>query len=260
MIKILKYTIYDLLRSWWTYGNFLFYLLTASVLLSFSADISRSIASLMNLIIVLNPLVAMILGTIFYYNSRDFIELLAAQPLKRKSIFLGQYLGLSSSLALSYALGIGIPFIIFGSQQDGYSGSMLSLFISGVLLTYIFTAIAFLIAIKNENKVKGFGIAMVAWLFFAIIYDGLFLLTIVFFEDYPLEGISLGLVFLNPIDLARILMLLSLDISALMGYTGAVFQKVFTQNLGIILIAVSGLIWISVPVYGFVRAGNKKDF
>ena len=38
----------------------------------------------------------------------------------------------------------------------------------------IFTAVAFNIALSNENKIKGFGYAVLAWLFLAVIYDGLF--------------------------------------------------------------------------------------
>ncbi len=36
-----------------------------------------------------------------------------------------------------------------------------------------------------------------------------------------------GLSALNPIDLSRILILLQLDVSAMMGYTGAVFKDFF---------------------------------
>jgi hypothetical protein len=37
---------------------------------------------------------------------------------------------------------------------------------------------------------------------------------------------------LNPIDLGRILFLMKFDIAALMGYTGAVFQRFFGSGLG----------------------------
>lgn len=49
--------------------------------------------------------------------------------------------------------------------------------------------------------------------------------------DYPLEKATLTLVLLNPVDLGRILMLMQLDISALMGYTGAFFQQFFPAAL-----------------------------
>lgn len=92
------------------------------------------------------------------------------------------------------------------------------------------------------------------------IYDGLFLLLLMYFRDYPLEGLSLGMSLFSPIDLSRILVLLKLDISALMGYTGAVFQKFFGTWLGILL-AVGGLsLWILVPTLNIRRIAAKKDF
>ena len=45
--------------------------------------------------------------------------------------------------------------------------------------------------------------------------------------DYPMEKPMIGLSALNPIDLSRILILLQLDVSAMMGYTGAVFEDFF---------------------------------
>ncbi len=72
------------------------------------------------------------------------------------------------------------------------------------------------------------------WLFFAVIYDGLVLLSMMVFAEYPLDNFALIASFLNPIDLSRIMILLKLDISALLGYTGALFQRFFGTSLGLI--------------------------
>src|SRR5688572_4947242 len=113
LAKILKFTFYDMLRSWWAVLYFLFFLVSATSLLYFSGDFTKAVSSLLNIILLIVPLVSIIFGTMFYYNSREFVELLLAQPLKRSSIFLGQYLGLSISLVLSYCLGISIAFLIY---------------------------------------------------------------------------------------------------------------------------------------------------
>jgi Cu-processing system permease protein len=65
--------------------------------------------------------------------------------------------------------------------------------------------------------------------------------------------------FLNPIDLGRIQILLQLDISALMGYTGAVFREFFGNTTGIVL-SFSGLIlWIIFPILISVKKFKRKD-
>jgi len=78
--------------------------------------------------------------------------------------------------------------------------------------------------------------------------------------NYPLEKISLVLTFLNPIDLSRILLMLKLDISALLGYTGAVFNKFFGSYLGYILSFVALAVWVVIPLYFINRVSMKKDF
>ena len=153
----------------------------------------------------------------YYYDSREFTELLLAQPIKRSRIFIGQYLGLSLSLMLSLLLGLGIPFVIYGLFDSGSLGKFSLLLMAGAILTLIFTAIAFWIGLYNENKIKGFGYAILLWLFMAVIYDGIFLLSLIMFQEYPLEQLTLIMSLFNPIDLSRILVLLQLDISALLG-------------------------------------------
>ena len=225
MLKILKYSFYDLMRSRWSYVYFAFYLLLGVVLLFLNNDLSKAVITLMNVIIVLVPLIGTIFGVMYYYNSKEFTELLLAQPLKRSSIFLGQYLGVAISLSMSLILGLGIPFIFYGLFKSNAIWDFSLLLITGTFLTLIFTALAFNIALSNENKIKGFGYAILLWLFLAIIYDGLFLMSLIMFEDYPLDKLSLVGTMLNPIDLSRTLILLKLDISALLGYTGAVFKQ-----------------------------------
>ncbi|MBT8179705.1 MAG: ABC transporter permease [Eudoraea sp.] len=260
MLKILKYSFKDLIRSRWSYVYFLFYLLLGFVLLFLNNDLSKAVITLMNIIVVLVPLIATIFGIMYYYNSREFIELLLAQPLKRSSIFLGLYLGVAGSLTLSLVLGLGLPFALYGLFKSGDILNFSLLIVIGAFLTFIFNGLAFNIGIANENRIKGFGYAVLLWLFLAVIYDGLFLLALIVFEEYPLDTFSLAATVFNPIDLSRILILLELDISALLGYTGAIFKAFFGTRIGIISATIMLLIWTLVPLWSFIRRANKKDF
>ncbi len=260
MLKILKYSFYDLMRSRWSYVYFAFYLLLGVVLLFLNNDLSKAVITLMNVIIVLVPLIGTIFGVMYYYNSKEFTELLLAQPLKRSSIFLGQYLGVALSLSMSLILGLGIPFILYGLFMSNVIWDFSLLLITGTFLTFIFTALAFNIALSNENRIKGFGYAILLWLFLAVIYDGLFLMSLIIFEDYPLDKLSLFGTMLNPIDLSRTLILLKLDISALLGYTGAVFKKFFGTNFGLIISFIMLSVWVIMPVLRIVFKSKRKDF
>lgn len=260
MIKIFKYSFYDILRSRWMVLYFLFFFVSTLALISFSSDLFKSIASLMNVTITIIPLISTVFGVMYYYNSREFIELLLSQPIKRTSVFAGQYLGLAFSLTLSFALGMIIPFSIYGLFVSSAIWDFVILLTTGIMLSFIFVGLAFLISILNEDKIKGFGIAILVWLYLAVIYDGLMLLFFVSFNDYPLENPAIALTLLNPIDLSRVLILLKLDVSALMGYTGAVFNKFFGTSNGMIFSFLSLLLWIILPVLTFLRYAKRKDF
>jgi Cu-processing system permease protein len=260
MLKILKYSFYDLIRSRWSYVYLLFYLLLGFVLLFLNNDLSKAVITLMNVIIILVPLIGTIFGVMYYYNSKEFTELLLAQPIKRSSIFLGQYLGVALSLSMSLILGLGIPFVLYGLFQSNEIWDFGLLLVTGTFLTLIFTALAFNIALYNENKIKGFSYAILLWLFMAVIYDGLFLMALMAFESYPLDSFSIGATLFNPIDLSRILILLKLDISALLGYTGAVFQKFFGTGFGLVMALSALSLWVLFPVLNIYRKSRKKDF
>jgi len=260
MLKILKYSFYDLMRSRWSYVYFIFYLLLGFVLLFLNNDVSKAVITLMNIIIVLTPLIGTIFGVMYYYNSKEFTELLLAQPINRRKIFMGQYVGISLSLTLSLVLGLGIPFMAYGLFKSAAIFDFSLLLVVGSFLNFIFVALSYNIALSTENKIKGFGYAILMWLFLAVIYDGIFLISLVMFNDYPLDKFSLMATMFNPIDLSRILILLKLDISALLGYTGAVFRKFFGTNIGMVLSMSVLVFWVIIPVLRMNLKLRKKDF
>lgn len=260
MFKILKYSFYDLIRSRWSYFYFAFYLVLAFVLLFLNNDLSKAVITLMNVIIVLVPLIATIFGVMYFYNSREFTELLLALPVKRTSIFLGQYFGVAGSLTLSLVLGMGIPFALYGLFKSDAIWDFSLLLVTGAFLSFIFVGLAFNIALSNENRIKGFGYAILLWLFLGVIFDGLFLLSLIVFEDYPLDTFSIIASLINPIDLSRTLILLKLDISALLGYTGAVFKQFFGTQAGLIISLTVLVLWTLLPMWRLTFKSKRKDF
>lgn len=260
MLKVLKYSFYDLIRSRWTYIYAAFYLVFTFGLLLLSNDLSKVVISSMNVVLILCPLIATMFGVMYYYNSREFTELLLAQPVRRTSIFMGQYLGLAGSLSVSLLVGAGIPFVTFGVFGSDQAGNILLLLANGVLLSFVFSGLAFLVALKNEDRIKGFGLAILLWLFLAVAYDGVLLLLQSWYRDYPLEKFTLIATVLNPIDLSRVMVLLKLDISALMSFTGAVYRKFLGSGAGLLVSAGVLLIWVMLPIIGIRRVCVRKDF
>ncbi|WP_457626493.1 ABC transporter permease [Persephonella sp.] len=262
MLKLLKYEFYNMYRNKWIIFYLLFFLILTTALFYFAKAPVKVVSTLLQLVILVIPLISLILGTIFLYDSRNFIELLLSQPVSRKKIYLSKYLGTSISLSVSFLLGIWIPYTFFLKQIEAPPEYFLytALSVSGTFLTFIFVAFAFLIATFFEDRVKGFGASILLWLYMTLIYDGIILFIIIYFREYPLEQPVLALSILNPVDIARIFVILKLDIAALLGYTGAIFQKFFDTKLGQIVSFSVMILWVLVPLLLGLFKFNRKDF
>ena len=103
-------------------------------------------------------------------------------------------------------------------------------------------------------------IALASWFALALLYDGAVLLFVSQASDRPIEPALLALMALNPVDLARVLVLLEFDVAALLGYTGAVFSRVFAGAAGTALAAAALALWVALPLTSAARAFNRKDF
>jgi Cu-processing system permease protein len=215
---------------------------------------SKAMLSLLNIVLIVVPLISLIFSTIHWYNSYEFIELMLTQPLSRKKVLLSEFAGISGSLISAFLIGVGVPMLIYN-----FNGTGMSLLLIGSLLTLIFTSIAFLASVKSKDKARGIGVALMLWFYFALIFDGLILLVLFTFSEYPLEKITLLLSSLNPVDLARIFMMLHMDVSALMGYTGAMYKDFFGSSAGLLYTLGIMTLWVVVPLALALRSFKKKD-
>jgi Cu-processing system permease protein len=254
MKRIIRFIILDILRN-------RIVLVYTLILAAFSWSIfgledtySKGLLSLLNIILLIVPMVSILFSTIYIYNSSEFIELLLSQPVHRSRIWWSLFLGLSGSLAIAFLIGAGIPLLVYTPIAMG--GMMI---IVGSLISVIFVSLAFLSSILSRDKAKGIGVSIMIWLFFALLFDGLVLFLLFQLSDYPIERLMVGITALNPIDLGRILILLKLDISAMMGYTGAVFKKFFGSQWGTILSIILLGIWALVPYLSSLAIFKKRD-
>lgn len=254
MKKILKYVIVDIVQN----KTVLIYTLILTIIsfsvFSLESNNTKGLLSLLNIILIIVPLICIVFSTIYIYNSSEFIELLVSQPLKRKAIWLSIFGGLAISLALAFFIGVGVPILIYQPNSIGFM-----MIAAGLFLTIVFVSIAMLSASFTRDKAKGIGLSIFIWLYLSLIFDALVLFLLFQFQDYPLERLMVLLSFLNPIDLSRVQMLLQIDISALMGYTGAIFREFFGNTTGIAISFLGLFLWIIVPLYISLKKFEKKD-
>ena len=254
MKTIVKYVLLDLLRN----KTILVYAFILAILavsvLSMSGNSSKGLLSLLNITLLFVPIISILFATIYFFNSVEFTELLLAQPVKRKTMILAEYAGVAFALSIAYLVGVGLPILLLN-----YSLASLTLLLSGLFLTLIFTALAMLIFVLFKDKTKGIGAAIITALFFTLLFDGLLLSFIYSFSDYPIDEPLLGFISLNPVDLARIFVLLQLDVAVMMGYSGALFKEFMGSAIGSIYAVACMAFWILIPVAISVRKFKKKD-
>jgi len=253
-MKLSKYVLYDILRSKIVIAYTIFLFVISMTLFRMEDNNGKAMLSLLNIILIVVPLISMIFATIHYYNSYEFIELMLSQPMSRTRILLSEYSGVVVSLMSAILVGIGVPVVVFSLDATG-----LAMIFTACALTLVFTSIAFWASVKAKDKARGIGFALLLWFYFSLIYDGLILLILFSFSDYPLEKLTLVLSALNPVDLGRIFIMLKMDVSALMGYTGALYQDFFGSFLGMLFTTGIMLLWAALPLYAAVRNFRKKD-
>ncbi len=254
MNRIIKFVMLDILRN----KIILFYTLLLAIMsfsmFSLEDNEAKGLLSLLNLILLNVPLVAITFSTIYIYNSSEFIELLISQPIKRNKIWISLYLGLNTSLIISFIIGAGIPILLYSPNLIG-----IILIVMGCIISVIFTSLAFLCSIIARDKAKGIGMSILIWLFFSLLFDGLIMFLLFQLADYPMENWIAIIAALNPIDLSRIVILLQLDLSAMLGFTGAVFKQTFGTGWGIFFSSSLLFLWMIIPFMISLRKFNKKD-
>jgi len=257
--KILKFEFNNVIRSRWVIFIFIFFFIVSYALFTFESNSQKSLVGLFNLVVYLVPLLGLIFGTVYFYNSKEYIEMMLCQPIPRSALFIGLYFGTTLPLLLSLSGGILLPYILFNPSHNHLELLLLLIF-ECIALAFISISISFLISTKLTDRVKGLSLSLFFYLIMAIAFDGLMLLFIFLFSDYPVEKFLLFLSLFNPVNLSRTLFVLNFDISALMGLTGALFKKFYGSFLGIFVTVISLLFWILIPFWLGLRNFNKKDF
>lgn len=249
-LGIARFEARDVLRGRWlaVYGFALFGL--AQTLVSVEGDVTRAMAGLVNAALLIVPLVSLLFGTLHLYGTRDFNRLLLAQPVGRRELFAGLVIGTALPLVAVTLVSLGVPLGI-AAVVDGApgGGAGVARFVAVVgSLAFVGVALAFFLAMTVRDRAAGMGAAVLVWLTLTILYDGLFVAAALALPNTLLERPALVATLLNPVDTARILLLMQFDTSALLGYTGAVYRSFFGGIVGSLIGAAALAAWVVGPL------------
>lgn len=210
---------------------------------------AKTSASLLNLVLILFPLVALFLGTSSMTSERGALELLLSQPVTRAEVMVGKFLGLSCTLVASTLVGFGAAGLVIGLRTGGAdAGRFLALTGLSCALEVAFLSVALLLAAWTNSRVKALGAAVATWFAAVILYDLLVVGGAVLVGAKQLSAALVLMLFLNPVDLVRVLGIISLDSVTAFGATGASLMRMFGPTGALLALVAALAAWMILPL------------
>jgi Cu-processing system permease protein len=224
------------------------------------AGFGRTAASLVNLVLLMVPLMALTVGaqSLAGEEERRTLSYLLAQPLSRGELFLGKYLGLALSLLATLALGFGLAGIALGLQDSGDPAGYLALLALAFLLALVMLSTGFLISAWTRRAGVAVGIGLFLWLLFVFLGDlGMMGTAIVL--RLPVDGL-LWLTLANPLQVFKLAAVANLQANLeMLGPAGIYATQTYGELLWLLL---AGLLaaWVLIPASAaFARFALRSD-
>ena len=148
------------------------------------AGFGRTVASLINLVVLITPLMGLLLGAISISGERERGSLLPllAQPVTPTEVLLGKFFGTAAALIAAILFGFGLSGFVIAwhggfAQLDNY----LMLIGLTLLLGLVHLSIGFCLSVLTSKSATTLSLALILWL------------SIVFLSDLGLIGTAIVL-------------------------------------------------------------------
>ena len=226
-------------------------------------DFARTAASLVQLVILLVPLTALLLGVLALASDRGNAELLFSQPVSRAAILLGRVLGLYQALVSAQAIGFGAAGLVIYSRA-GDEGVLGFLVVVGaaVALTGLCLGLAALIAAGNigKRRSRALALALVVWLVLVVLADLAALGTASLLRSGAASRLLITAAIVNPVGAVRTAALLLIEGTAAFGSASlALLRFAGGPARAGLLLAGSIALWLAVPFWIASRRLARAD-
>jgi Cu-processing system permease protein len=226
-------------------------------------DFSRTAASLVQLVVLLVPLTALLLGVLALASDRGNAELLFSQPVSRTTILLGRVLGLYQALISAQALGFGAAGLVIYSQagEDGVAG-FLVVVAAAFVLTGVCLGLASLIAAGNigRRRSRALALALVVWLVLVVLADLAALGAASLLRSGAASRLLITAAIVNPVGAVRTAALLLIEGTAAFGSASLALLRFAGGPVRAgLLLAGSLVVWLGLPFWIASRRLSRAD-
>lgn len=214
------------------------------------ANLTRTSASMVNLVLYVVPLMALVLATLSFAGDRGTTELLFSQPVSRTEVMLGKIAGLFVAMGGAMVAGFIVSggVVLFQTGTEGIGG-FIAFAVMTVLLGLIFLCVGALAAILAGRRPRSFGFAILLWFHFVLFYD----LVVLGLASHVRGQSAVTALFLslfgNPVDIVRVASLIVLDNETIFGATGAALLRFLGgPEVSILVLVVAAILWVCGPL------------
>lgn len=226
-------------------------------------DFARTGASLVQVVLLLVPITALLIGVQSFASDRGAAEILLSQPVTRTAVLAGKVLGLLQALVGAESIGLGAAGLVIFSQSggEGWTGFLL-LFAAAAALTAVFLALAAALASASfgRGRPRALALALVVWFAAVILFDVAALGAASLLPSGAASRLLIVSVLVNPVDAVRTAALLGIEGAAAFGAASLAFLR-FTGGpaRAAALLGASVALWIAVPAWLAVRRLDRAD-
>lgn len=226
------------------------------------AGFGRTAASLINLVLLIVPLMALTAGihSLAGEQERGTLPHLLTQPVSRTEVFAGKYIGLALSLLASLSLGFGISGIVLALNSAGRSDPGVYVRLAGLafLLSVVMLGIGLLLSALTNRESVAMGAGLFLWLLF-VFFGDLGLMGTAITMRLPVENLFWAAL-LNPSQVFKLAAILDLNGGLdLLGPVGLYAAREFREGLSVLLIGLL-VLWCAVPaMLALFRFQTKSD-
>jgi Cu-processing system permease protein len=226
-------------------------------------DFARTAASLVQLVILLVPLTALLLGVLALAADRGNAELLFSQPVSRAAILLGRVLGLYQALVAAQAMGFGAAGLVIYARAggEGLSG-FLVVVVAGFTLTGICLGLASVIGAGNvgRRRSRALALALVVWLLLVVVADLAALGFASLLRSGAASRLLIAAAIVNPVGAVRTAALLLIEGTAAFGTASLALLRFAGGPLqAALMLAGSLALWLALPFWLAARRLARAD-
>lgn len=213
------------------------------------AGFGRTAASLLNLVMVVVPLMALLVGATSVAGEREqgTLQTLLAQPVVLEEVLLGKFLGLAAALLAAVLAGFGLSALVIAYYGGGAQvGSYAMLVGTTCLFALAYLSVGHLVSTLVRKVPTALGVGLFLWLASVLLSDLGLMGTAVVLELSPRTLLWLSLA--NPAQVYKLLVLDGLQGNLEnLGPAGVYAADVFGSWLRPVL---AGLLaaWAAVPL------------